>query len=79
MSRDELQNGISLIDLVSEKTGMFPSKGEARRMLSQGGVSVNKVKIDDLSSKISTTDLLNDKYILLQKGKKSYFIVEAVG
>ncbi|NLG16186.1 MAG: tyrosine--tRNA ligase [Fibrobacter sp.] len=77
--RNELQNGISLIDLVSEKTGMFPSKGEARRMLSQGGVSVNKVKIDDPSSKISETDLLNDKYILLQKGKKSYFIVEAVG
>ena len=46
ISRDELLRGISIIDLVSEKTGLFPSKSEARRMLSQGGVSINKSKIN---------------------------------
>ena len=77
--RDELLRGISIIDLVSEKTGLFPSKSEARRMLSQGGVSINKSKITDPNTKTGISDLLNDKYILLQKGKKSYFLVEAVG
>ena len=79
ISRDELLRGISIIDLVSEKTGLFPSKSEARRMLSQGGVSINKSKITAPNTKTGISDLLNDKYILLQKGKKSYFLVEAVG
>jgi tyrosyl-tRNA synthetase len=64
---------------VSEKSKFFPSKGEARRMISQGGVSVNKIKIDDPAFAVNSVMLLNEKYLLLQKGKKSYFIVKIGG
>jgi len=74
ISRSELDAGIQIIDLVSEKSSFFPTKGEARRMISQGGLSVNKIKIDDPTLKITPEMLLNDKYLLFQKGKKCYFI-----
>jgi tyrosyl-tRNA synthetase len=76
VSKGELETGISIIDFLSEKTGIFKSKGEARRMLQGGGISVNKTKVDEAAS-VSGTDLLNGKYILTQKGKKEYFIVIA--
>jgi tyrosyl-tRNA synthetase len=78
ISRDELSKGISVIDLVAEKTQMFPSKGEARRMISQGGLVLNKEKINDPAVIITSEHLLSDKYLLFQKGKKSYFIVSVV-
>jgi tyrosyl-tRNA synthetase len=78
VSITELEQGISIVDLASEKTGMFPSKGEAKRMITQGGLSVNKEKISDPAAKIDTALFLNGKYLLFQKGKKSYFIVKAV-
>lgn len=76
VSKPELDSGINIIDFLSEKTGIFKSKGEARRMLQGGGISINKTKVDEIAS-ISKTDLLNGKYILAQKGKKEYFIVIA--
>jgi tyrosyl-tRNA synthetase len=75
---DILADGIPVIDLVSEKTSMFPSKGEAKRMIAGGGVSLNKEKIADGAMMVSTEHLLNNKYLLFQKGKKSYFIMIAV-
>ncbi|MFP4013002.1 MAG: tyrosine--tRNA ligase [Chitinispirillaceae bacterium] len=78
ISRTELEAGIQVLDLISEKSKIFPSKGEARRMISQGGVSLNKVKVGDPADQITTSMLLNDKYLLFQKGKKSYFILRAV-
>jgi tyrosyl-tRNA synthetase len=77
ISRTELESGIGMVDFLSEKTGIFPSKGEARRMLKEGGVQVNKEKaIED--STITPSFLLNNSYILVQKGKKNYFLVKAV-
>jgi tyrosyl-tRNA synthetase len=77
ISRTELETGIGMVDFLSEKTGIFPSKGEARRMLKEGGVQVNKEKaIED--SMVTPSFLLNNCYILVQKGKKNYFLVKAV-
>ncbi|MFP4162565.1 MAG: tyrosine--tRNA ligase [Chitinispirillaceae bacterium] len=78
ISRAELDSGIPVVDLTSEKGKIFPSKGEARRMIKQGGVSLNKVKVSDPADQITSSSLLNDKYLLFQKGKKSYFILRAV-
>jgi len=78
ISKQELSEGIQALDLVTEHGKLFPSKGEARRMIAQGGLSVNKIKIEDGAFKINSQMLLNGKYLLLQKGKKSYFIITAV-
>ena len=77
VSRSEIETGINMVDFLTEKTQLFPSKGEARRMLKDNGVSVNKEKVKE-DSQIGTGDLLNDKYILVQKGKKNYFLVKVV-
>ena len=74
----EIKTGIGIIDLVAEKTSVFPSKGEAKKMILGGGVSVNKSKIDDLELKISSEHLINNKYILIQKGKKNYYVLKSV-
>ncbi len=73
--RADLDAGIDIIELLAAKTTVFASKGEARRMLKGGGVSVNKAKVAGDAS-VSADDLLNDKFILIQKGKKNYFILE---
>lgn len=75
--QSEIQDGINIVDFVAEKTSIFASKGEARRMLKDNGVSVNKSKVKD-DYAVSSADLLSDKYILIQKGKKNYFLVSIV-
>jgi tyrosyl-tRNA synthetase len=75
ISLSEFNEGIGLLDFLSKKAGAFTSNGEARRMLKDGGVSINKQKIND-SYAIDRKDLLNDKYVLVQKGKKNYFLVK---
>jgi tyrosyl-tRNA synthetase len=77
ISKAELENGINLVDFFSDKTKIFPSKGEARKMILAGGVSVNKAKMQDVASSITKDYLLNGKYILAQKGKKNYFLIKA--
>jgi tyrosyl-tRNA synthetase len=74
INKNELQNGIGVIDFLAEKTQIFPSKGEARKMVQAGGVSVNKKKWEDISATLNLSDTLNEKYILVQKGKKNYFL-----
>ncbi|MCU0383107.1 MAG: tyrosine--tRNA ligase [Cyclobacteriaceae bacterium] len=76
LSNDKLNSVASYIDLVSEATNMqiFPSKGEARKMIQAGGVSINKTKITDGNAK-PEIELLNNRYILVQKGKKNYFLI----
>ena len=70
----DLNSGIGIIDFLSHKTGIFSSNGEARRMLKEGGVQVNKQKAaEDLL--VNNTFLLNNKYMLVQKGKKNYYLV----
>ncbi len=74
LSRDQLSAGIPIIDLLAESTAVFPSKGEARKMLQANGVSINKQKVG-ADYVLDTKDLLNDQLILVQKGKKNYYLI----
>ena len=67
-----------LLDFLAVKTSIFPSKGEARNMIKGGGVSINKDKVTDFTAEITPADIIDDKYILIQRGKKNYFIVNIV-
>jgi len=75
IDRSILNEGVNIVDFLSESTSFLSSKGEARRALKQNAISLNKEKVDD-SVKVSNEDLISDKYILLQKGKKKYFLVQ---
>jgi tyrosyl-tRNA synthetase len=75
LSKSELDVGIPMIDLLAEKTQVFPSKGEARKMLQGGGVSMNKSKIEDVNAVVNASVLINNKYVMVQKGKKNYFLL----
>lgn len=79
LSQETYSNLENVLDLVSEKTDfkLFPSKGEARKMILGGGVSINKVKVEDPQGPVTYT-LLQGKYLLVQKGKKNYVIVEVL-
>lgn len=76
VSKSEVENGIAIIDLLAEKTQVLASKGEVRRALKENSLSINKEKVND--AYITNSDsLLNGKYILVQKGKKNYYIIIA--
>ena len=77
ISRTELESDVNIIDLLAEKTTVFPSKGEARRTIAGGGVAVNKVKIESPDEVFNTRKLIGNKYLLVQKGKKNYFLLIA--
>lgn len=74
---DTINAGIDAISLVAE-TGIFPSKGEARKMIQNGGLSINRKKISDAQQKIDADWLLHNKYLLVQKGKKNYYLITVV-
>ncbi len=76
IEKEELEKGINIIDFLSEKIHLFPSKGEARKMLQGGGVAINKNKVGDIAFTVTEKELLNGKYILAQKGKKNYLVVK---
>jgi tyrosyl-tRNA synthetase len=71
-----LSNGVPVLDLLAQHTSIFPSKGEARKMMQAQAVSVNKEKYTDINGSIDSSSLLHGKYLLIQKGKKNYFVVE---
>jgi tyrosyl-tRNA synthetase len=77
LERSSLETGIPLLDFLSVQTAIFPSKGEARRMVEGGGLSINKEKLADQSAIVTASKLINGKYMLVQKGKKNYFVVIA--
>ena len=77
VSRADIESGIRLADLLTEKAAVFPSKGEMRKLVQQGGFSLNKEKLTDPNAVASTEMLLNDRYIIVQKGKKQYFLLIA--
>ncbi len=77
VNRQELHTGVNVVDLLSDKSGILPSRGEARKLITGGGVSINKIKISDAALNVSSSDLLQGKYILVQKGKKNYYLVIA--
>ena len=75
ISRAELEAGIPPLDLLAEKTKIFASKGEARKMIQANGFSMNKEKLTDPQTPLTTQALLNNKYLLFQKGKKNYYLL----
>ena len=77
ISRDALAAGVPLIVLTTEHAAVFPSKGEMRKLTQGGGVSLNKEKVADPNMLVTTEHLLNDKYILAQRGKKNYYLLIA--
>ncbi len=74
ISKADLENGLDMIAALSAKTGFLASNGEARRELKQNSISVNKEKVKE-DYTITCSDLINDKYVLLQRGKKNYFVL----
>ena len=77
IAKSEIAKTVNIVDFLSDMTQIFSSKGEARRMLKEGGVQVNKTKVNE-SFVVDQHILSNGKYILVQKGKKNYFLVKAV-
>ena len=73
--RSAINEGVKLADLLTDIAPVFPSKGEMRKMVQGGGVSINKEKISDAYAAAGPEMLLNDKYILVQRGKKNYFLL----
>jgi len=77
ISRDELGTGVKAMDLLTEKAAVFSSKGEMRKLIQSGGISINKEKMEDGEIVITASTLLNDKYLLVQRGKKNYYLLIA--
>ena len=75
VSLDEFATGIKAVDLFTEKAAVFTSKGEMRKLVQSGGVSVNKEKLATADEVVTSASLLNNKYLLVQKGKKNYFLL----
>ena len=78
ISKSAIESGIPIIDLLTDKTTIFSSKGEARKMLQGGGVSINKEKVSNLELVVDSKYLIKDKYILAQRGKKNYYVITVV-
>ncbi|MDQ0967551.1 tyrosyl-tRNA synthetase [Flavobacterium sp. W4I14] len=77
ISKSELTEGIDAATLLAEKAAVFSSKGETKKLIQGGGVSVNKEKVADPMQVFNTAHLINDKFIVVQKGKKNYFLLIA--
>ncbi|MDR1403702.1 MAG: tyrosine--tRNA ligase, partial [Tannerellaceae bacterium] len=77
ISKNELSAGMKAIDLCTEKAAIFPSKGEMRKLVQSGGVSLNKEKLTEPDMLIDSSCLLNDTYLLVQRGKKNYYLLIA--
>jgi len=76
--REKIESGMDVVSFLAE-TGSFTSKGDARKMIQGGGVSINRDKVEDTAMAITAATLLHEKYILIQKGKKNYYLIEAKG
>lgn len=74
-SLDRSKLPLGILDALAVETGIFPSKGEARKMIQQNGLSLNKAKMNDINKSLSEEDIIDGKYILAQKGKKDYYII----
>jgi len=77
ISKEILLAGVKAIDLLTETAAVFPSKGEMRKLVQSGGVSINKEKLESQDEVLDGTKLLNNKYLLVQKGKKNYYLLTA--
>lgn len=77
ISKSEIENGIDIIAVLNEKTGFLKSNGEARRALTENSIAVNREKITE-GFTLTNQDLINNQFVLLQRGKKNYFIIRVV-
>jgi len=77
ISKSALAEGVKAIDLLTESAAIFPSKGEMRKLVQSGGVAINKEKLENQDEILDTRKLLNNKYLLVKKGKKNYFLLIA--
>ena len=77
VSKTDIEAGIKAVDLFTEKAAVFASKGEMRKLVQGGGVSLNKEKLTAFDQEITTADLLDEKYLLVQLGKKNYYLLIA--
>ena len=75
LSKAEFEGGVKAVDLCTEKASIFPSKGEMRKLTQGGGVSINKDKLAAFDQILTEADLIDGKYLLVQKGKKNYFLI----
>jgi len=75
-SMQRIQDGTDVVSFLAE-AGIFPSKGEARKMVQNGGVIINRKKVDSIQLTVDRSLLLHEKYLLVQKGKKNYYLVKA--
>ena len=73
----KISAGIDIVSFLAE-TNIFPSKGEARKAVQGGGISINRIKYEMIETKIDSSLLLHKKYLLLQKGKKNYYLLSMV-
>jgi tyrosyl-tRNA synthetase len=76
-AKEKIMAGIDVVSFLAE-TGIFSSKGEARKTVQGGGVSINRKKVESIELKVETSLLLHDQYLLVQKGKKNYYLVKAI-
>ena len=74
IAMDELKNGIDIVDVLNAKSGFMKSNGEARRALNENSISINREKVQE-GFTLTTTDLINNQFVLLQRGKKNYFVL----
>ncbi|MDQ7948087.1 MAG: tyrosine--tRNA ligase [Pedobacter sp.] len=77
ISKSDLAGGIDVATLLAEKTSVFPSKGEVKKTIQGGGLSINKNKVAEMLANYTTADLISDQFIVVQKGKKNYFLLVA--
>ena len=75
--KEKIEAGIDVVSFLSEAT-IFPSKGEARKTVQGGGVSINRKKVESIDLKIELSLLLHNQYLLVQKGKKNYYLVKII-
>ena len=75
VAKSEIERGINFVDLCTEKATVFPSKGETRKLIQGGGISLNKEKVTAADRMVTNDDLIAGKYLLVQKGKKNYYLV----
>jgi tyrosyl-tRNA synthetase len=76
VSKNHLEQNVNVVEFLSDLTGIFPSRGEARKMVQGGGISINKNKVESPEREVNLDDLLNNRYILVQKGKKNYYLIK---
>ncbi|MEZ0129313.1 tyrosine--tRNA ligase, partial [Flavobacterium sp. LBUM151] len=74
IAKTDLENGLDIVSVLNEKTGFFKSNGEARRALTANSISVNREKIKE-DFLLTANDLINNQFVLLQSGKKNYFVI----